>query len=63
MDAELLSDELEAAKRTIRLAQAQLSTLKRHFAKVDPLKTQEFESIEVMLSLILTKLEGATPPP
>ena len=58
MDSALLKDEVDAAIRSIRLAQAQIANIKKkHFAN-DSAKSDEMDSVEVILGIILKKLES-----
>lgn len=58
MDSALLNDEVDAAIRSIRLAQAQIANVKKkHFAN-DSAKSDEMDSVEIILGIILKKLES-----
>jgi hypothetical protein len=57
MDATLVNDEIEAVMRTIRLAQAQVATLKKICAG-DTSRLEELESVEVVLDMVMRKLEA-----
>jgi hypothetical protein len=52
-----VNDELQAAIRTIRLAQAQLANVRKRFAN-DNDKRETLESVELVLALVLNKLDG-----
>jgi hypothetical protein len=50
-------DDLEAVLRTLKLAQAQLRNLKKHFAH-DPAKQGEIENAEVGLEMLIDRLKA-----
>ena len=53
-------DDLDAVKRTLRLAKAQLQILKKHFAK-DTDKIHEIDDMEMALEIIIKKLSALAP--
>lgn len=61
MDLQALKDDLEAAIRTLRLAQRQVSNIRRKCVKADEAVREELDAIEVMLEMLVKKAEALKP--